>query len=143
VGYQGDPRSPLPPLAAQIKHLPTPTALRTQPHCLHLPNTTFVCVQRPVALHHHSPAWMHSQTYPVICNKEMRVQEQELQRVPEGVGQTELGCAPRGTHSLSLIFQVFQINTQFSTLCNLQFCFRPMCKLLITLEECYLHCHGI
>lgn len=110
---RGDRRPPLPPSAAQTKHLPTPTALPTHPHHLPLPDTSFACAQRPVALHHHSPAWMHSQTYPVIHDEEMRVQEQELQCVLEGLGQTGMGCAPGRTHSLSLIFQVCQIMPEF------------------------------
>lgn len=56
---------------------------------------------------------MHSQTYLVIHDEEMRVQEQKLQHVPEGLGQTGVGCAPESTHSLSLIFQVYQIMHDF------------------------------
>lgn len=104
-----DPRPLFPPSTAQIKHLPTPTAIPAHPNCLSLPNTSFAHAQRAVALHHSSPAWMHSQTYLVIHDEEMRVQEQKLQHVPEGLGQTGIECAPEGTHSLSLIFQVYQI----------------------------------
>lgn len=41
------------------------------------------------------------------------MQEQELQCVLEGLGQTGMGCAPGRTHSLSLIFQVCQIMPEF------------------------------
>lgn len=37
------------------------------------------------------------------------MQQQELQHVLEGLGQTGIGCAPKCTDSLSLIFQVYQI----------------------------------
>lgn len=39
----------------------------------------------------------------------MQVQERELQHVLEGLGQAGIGCAPKCTDSLSLIFQVYQI----------------------------------
>lgn len=102
-------RPPVRPSAAQTKQFPIPTALPAHTCCLPLPRASFACAQSPVALHHHSPAQIHSPSCLVTHNEGIQVQEQELQHVMEGLGQTGIGCAPKCTDNLSQIFRVYQI----------------------------------
>lgn len=57
VGYQGAPRPPIPPSAAQIKQFPTPTSSSEHPCCLPLPRASLACGSpSPLSVSGHTPS---------------------------------------------------------------------------------------
>lgn len=98
MGNQGASRPPVPPSAAQISFpLQQPSVHTLAAFLFPALKALWLCITTLQL--GHTPT----------CDEGMQVQEQELQHVLEGLGQTGIGCAPKCTDSLSLIFQVYQI----------------------------------